>query len=291
VSEYEIKALTSDTWDAFAALASRHGGAGMGGCWCTWFHRETHSGSPTGTAEDARDYKRGLVETGGAHAALVFDGDQAVGWAEYGSPDELPGIAHRKEYLEGADALPDYRITCFFVDRLSRRSGVAAAHSTVLSPSSPWPAVAWSRPTHRTPPARRCRQHSCTAAPAPCSNGPGSSTSARRERIIAFCGRSSTQAEKPSFKEAASARLTGQCRIWCATSRLCPAATSAFTDAFSWHSRCSKRTRRRIAVGGRPAFGFRGRRLFANAADIGRLELLSAVPTTSGSVLLGYRIT
>ena len=127
MSEYEIKALTSDTWDAFAALASRHGGAGMGGCWCTWFHRETHSGSPTGTAEDARDYKRGLVETGGAHAALVFDGDQAVGWAQYGSPDELPGIAHRKEYLEGADALPDYRITCFFVDRLSRRSGVAAA--------------------------------------------------------------------------------------------------------------------------------------------------------------------
>lgn len=127
MSEYEIKALTSDTWDAFAALASRHGGAGMGGCWCTWFHRETHSGSPTGTAEDARDYKRGLVETGRAHAALVFDGDQAVGWAQYGSPDEPPGIAHRKEYLEGADALPDHRITCFFVDRLSRRSGVAAA--------------------------------------------------------------------------------------------------------------------------------------------------------------------
>lgn len=36
-------------------------------------------------------------------------------------------VAHRKEYLERADALPDYRITCFFVDRLSRRSGVAAA--------------------------------------------------------------------------------------------------------------------------------------------------------------------
>jgi GNAT superfamily N-acetyltransferase len=127
VSGYEVKALTSETWDAFAAFAGRHGGAGMGGCWCTWFHRETHSGTSTGTAEDARDFKRNLVETGRAHAALVFDGDQAVGWAQYGSPGELPGIAHRKEYLEGLDVLPDYRITCFFVDRRARRSGVAAA--------------------------------------------------------------------------------------------------------------------------------------------------------------------
>jgi len=37
--------------------------------------------------------------------------------------------------------------------------------------------------------------------------------------------------------------------------------------------------------------GFRGRRLFANAADMRQRKLLSAVPTPSGSVLLGYRIT
>jgi dihydrofolate reductase len=39
-----------------------------------------------------------------------------------------------------------------------------------------------------------------------------------------------------------------------------------------------------------PAFGFPGRRLFANADDIRRLELLSAMPTPSGSVLLTYRV-
>jgi dihydrofolate reductase len=39
-----------------------------------------------------------------------------------------------------------------------------------------------------------------------------------------------------------------------------------------------------------PAFGFPGRRLFAAADDIRRLELLSAVPTPSGSVLLAYRV-
>jgi dihydrofolate reductase len=39
-----------------------------------------------------------------------------------------------------------------------------------------------------------------------------------------------------------------------------------------------------------PAFGFAGRRLFASADDIRRLELLSARPTPSGSVLLAYRV-
>jgi dihydrofolate reductase len=39
-----------------------------------------------------------------------------------------------------------------------------------------------------------------------------------------------------------------------------------------------------------PAFGFPGRRLFARADDIRRLELLSATPTPSGSVLLAYRV-
>jgi len=44
----------------------------------------------------------------------------------------------------------------------------------------------------------------------------------------------------------------------------------------------------RLVVG--PAFGFTGRRLFARADHVCRLELLSAIPTPSGSVLLAYRV-
>jgi hypothetical protein len=130
MGDYTIQPLTSQTWEAFAALCARNNGGGMGDCYCTWFHRETHSAPGSGasrTAEQTRDHKRELVETGRAHAALVFDGDAAVGWAQFGSPQELPGIAHRKEYLEWVDVLPDYRITCFFVDRRYRGTGVATA--------------------------------------------------------------------------------------------------------------------------------------------------------------------
>jgi hypothetical protein len=120
---FTIKALGPDTWDAFADLAERHNGV-WGGCWCTWFH--TFQSEKTHTVDGNRALKEKLVRQGKAHAALVFDGDVAVGWCEWGTPDELPNIYHRKEYEEGLDRPPDYRLTCFFVDKRYRRGGVAA---------------------------------------------------------------------------------------------------------------------------------------------------------------------
>jgi GNAT superfamily N-acetyltransferase len=77
------------------------------------------------SSDRTRDFKRSLVETNSAHAALVFDGDTAVGWAQYGSPEELPGISHRKEVDAAGLSSPDWRITCVFVDRRYRRRGVS----------------------------------------------------------------------------------------------------------------------------------------------------------------------
>jgi GNAT superfamily N-acetyltransferase len=121
MADYEIRPLSPETWDAYAALIAKHNGV-FGGCWDTWFH--TLEKDPDRTYDSNRALKCRLVEEGRAHAAVVFDGDQAVAWAQYGSPDELPNIHHRKQYLEEADALPDYRITCVFVDRDHRRQGV-----------------------------------------------------------------------------------------------------------------------------------------------------------------------
>jgi GNAT superfamily N-acetyltransferase len=128
VSDYEIRPLSLETWDAFVALCDRHGGGGFGGCYCTWFHRATHAApgtNPPRPAAYTRNYKRDLVEAGDAHAALVFDGDEVVGWAQYGPPAELPGIAHRKEVEATGLPTPDWRITCVFVDRRHRGRGVA----------------------------------------------------------------------------------------------------------------------------------------------------------------------
>jgi GNAT superfamily N-acetyltransferase len=66
------------------------------------------------------------VLAGRAHAALVFDGDVAVAWAEYGTVEELPNIHHRKEWEKGLERKPDFRITCLFVDKRYRRKGMAS---------------------------------------------------------------------------------------------------------------------------------------------------------------------
>ena len=122
MSEYAIKPGAA-TWDAFVNLAEKHNGV-WGGCWCTWFHPACAEKGESSEAN--RAYKERLVREGKAHAALVFDGD-AVAWCQYGSPDELPSIYHLKEYNAGrTEKAPDYRLTCFFVDRNYRRKGVAA---------------------------------------------------------------------------------------------------------------------------------------------------------------------
>jgi ribosomal protein S18 acetylase RimI-like enzyme len=99
----------------------KHNGI-FGGCWCIWFHPD---GPERGQGyEGNRRLKRTYVEQGRAHAALVFDGDQAVAWCQYGTPEELPNMKHRKDYESAGDPPPDYRLTCIFIDRDYRRKGL-----------------------------------------------------------------------------------------------------------------------------------------------------------------------
>jgi GNAT superfamily N-acetyltransferase len=123
VDGYRIEALGPQTWDAFADLAERHNGV-WGGCWCIWFH--CYPDPPERKALGNREFKRQLVADNRAHAALVFDRDVAVAWAEFGPVEELLNIHHRKEWEQGVVRVPDYRITCLFVDRRYRRKGMAA---------------------------------------------------------------------------------------------------------------------------------------------------------------------
>src|SRR3954466_6688962 len=114
MSDFTIKALTPETFVDFAALVERNKGM-FASCWRTWFHPDCAEKGQS--AEGNRALKHRLVDGGIAHAALVYDGDRAVAWAEYGSPEELPGIHHRKEYDATAKSLPDYRVTYIQVER------------------------------------------------------------------------------------------------------------------------------------------------------------------------------
>ncbi len=79
------------------------------------------------TASQNRGDKQRLVLEGRAHAALVYDGSAAVGWCQFGPTAQLPRIKNRQAYLKGLVEPPDWRITCFFVDREHRGRGIASA--------------------------------------------------------------------------------------------------------------------------------------------------------------------
>jgi len=121
---YTVKALDNSTWDAFAALVERNGGV-FGGCWCMGFHPEGVGKETTPELNRKRKFER--VRAGTTHAALVFDGDDCLGWCQFGAPDEVPRIKSRAAYEKGVTTLPDWRIACCYVGKGRRRQGVAAA--------------------------------------------------------------------------------------------------------------------------------------------------------------------
>jgi ribosomal protein S18 acetylase RimI-like enzyme len=119
---YTVRPLDASTWDAFAELVERNNGI-FGGCWCIAYHL-----GPGERGGDYREAKEARVRDGRAHAALVLDENGlAQGWCQYGSPAELPNIKHRREYDKDAPPLPDWRITCFYVDSKHRGHGIARA--------------------------------------------------------------------------------------------------------------------------------------------------------------------
>jgi hypothetical protein len=130
-----VRPLEASTWPAFAELVERDGGV-WGGCWCISFHLDPKG--PKGQCKPYRETKERLVREGRAQAALVMDGETALGWCQFGRTEELPNIKHRKEYESGLPSrpstpdalrpnpgLPDWRITCFYVGKGYRKRGVA----------------------------------------------------------------------------------------------------------------------------------------------------------------------
>jgi len=121
---FTTKLLTPETWDDFAALVEANNGV-WGGCWCMGFHPE---GVGAGrTPEGNREAKRAHSMRGTVHQVLVYDGDDCVGWCQFGPPAELPNIKNPAKYEKGVVRLPDWRMGCIFTGSKHRERGVARA--------------------------------------------------------------------------------------------------------------------------------------------------------------------
>jgi hypothetical protein len=119
---FRIRELGRRTWPDFVRIMEKHNGV-WGGCWCVTFHLKP--GGPDKGGLTRREYKERLVNENRSHSALVYDGRDVVGWCQFGPPAELPGRMGGFDKLSLAP--PDWRITCFFVDRDRRKEGIAEA--------------------------------------------------------------------------------------------------------------------------------------------------------------------
>jgi ribosomal protein S18 acetylase RimI-like enzyme len=124
------KELTLARWRDFEELFEKYDGV-QAGCWCYFYHRSSPSPGPVGSAarrEANRRDHRALLARHHAHGILVYDGGRAIGWCQFGRREDLPRIEQGRKYRALGAELgepPRWRITCFFVDRPYRRSGVA----------------------------------------------------------------------------------------------------------------------------------------------------------------------
>src|SRR5262245_28891726 len=126
-SRYTTRLLDADTWDDFATLVEANNGV-WGGCWCMCFHPE--GVGKDSTVDGNREAKREHVRAGTVHQVLVYQGEECVGWCQYGTPGELPNIKNPKAYDKELAELPDWRIGCIFTGKSNRREGVARAALT-----------------------------------------------------------------------------------------------------------------------------------------------------------------
>jgi len=121
---YVTRPLSPATWEDFARLVEANNGV-WGGCWCMGFHPE---GVGRGhTAAQNREAKQAHVSNGTAQQVLVYDGDDCVGWCQYGLTVQLPNIKNPKAYAKDRGEAPDWRIGCIFTGSRHRRHGVARA--------------------------------------------------------------------------------------------------------------------------------------------------------------------
>lgn len=117
---FRVLSLDASTWNLFAELVERNNGI-YGGCWCIGYHPECGQ-----KGISYRAVKEQRVKSGRAHHALVVDEDGAAqGWCQWGDTEELSNLKHRREYDKDPPPLPDWRITCIFVDKKHRGQGIA----------------------------------------------------------------------------------------------------------------------------------------------------------------------
>jgi GNAT superfamily N-acetyltransferase len=120
--DLRIVPLTPDLWPALEGLFGPRGACN--GCWCMyWRIGPAYRKRPD--AANKADFRR-IVRSGPPPGLIAFQGDLAVGWCQLTPRADLPWL-DRTPRLKRVDDVPVWSISCFYVRKGYRKSGVTRA--------------------------------------------------------------------------------------------------------------------------------------------------------------------
>ena len=122
VGDVTFRPLTKATWADLDALFGPRGASG--GCWCMWWRlRRSEYEKKKGTGNKRAFH--GIVKSGEPAGVLAYAGGKPVGWCAVAPRRDYP-VLERSRILKPVDEQPVWSVTCFYVPRENRRSGLTA---------------------------------------------------------------------------------------------------------------------------------------------------------------------
>lgn len=119
-----IRPLTPSRWHAFEELFGARGACG--GCWCMYW-RVPRKAFEAQKGNGNRDAMHEIVAAKEKPGLLAYRGKQAVGWCSVAPRIDFPSIARSRLFKALVDDSNTWSVTCLFVHKDHRRSGVSRA--------------------------------------------------------------------------------------------------------------------------------------------------------------------
>jgi GNAT superfamily N-acetyltransferase len=113
--------LTPDRWQDLERLFGPRGGCG--GCWCMYW-RLTREAFERGKGAGNKTAFQEIVAARPAPGMLAYQGAEPIGWCALAPRERYPRLMNART-LKPVDDAPAWAITCFFVARAHRRSGLS----------------------------------------------------------------------------------------------------------------------------------------------------------------------
>ena len=121
-SQLAVHPLTAERWDDLVRVFGPNGA--RGGCWCmAW--RLTSAESGRSNADARREALKAAVDAGTPTGLLAYLHREPVGWCSVGPRATYQRLV-RSRTLPVSDK-PTWALTCFFIRRGFRRTGIAKA--------------------------------------------------------------------------------------------------------------------------------------------------------------------